>query len=375
MTALVSRKAHKALDGCLRQLTDLYNAGLSERKDAWERESRSVSCFDQYKGLTHLRHADATWQRYPVQVQRSPLRRLDLAYKSFFKKGGYPRFKSERRGIRSFDLHKVPKVYDAGKRQRIAIKGIGTLRFDRLLPEGNIKVLRVVKTARRVILQFVMDIPDTPVVDQRDPVGIDVGIRSRITLSTGYQEPKRVLDRSEVVKRQRRVSRAVKGSNNRRKRVLELRKTWQKTAEHERGHLHELTTRLVKEVSARFVVENLNVQGMMKRHSTARSIAEQQWSKLKSMLTYKAESAGGWVMDIDPKYTTQICSACGALPENPIGPGVRVYQCVCGHKEDRDINAAKNILHKGLIAIDSAGDSAEMQGVGRSATPLGVVTA
>ena len=381
-TANLSRYVHGALDGCLRQLTDLYNASLAERKDAYERTGRKVSYLDQQTSLTRLRQTDQTWQRYSVEVQRSPLRRLDRAYKRFFKMGGYPRFKSERRGIRSFEISSVPKVYDAGRRKRITIKGIGNFIFDRKLPDGDIKVLRVVKTARRVVLQFVIDVPELHVIDRRDPVGIDMGIRSRMTLSTGEQESKRVIDRKGIVRRQRKVSKAQRGSNNRKKRVLELRKEWQRVSEKERGYLHELTARLVKEVSGRFVLENLSIQNMMKRHATARSIAEQQWYTFRNMLTYKAESASGWVATVDPKYTTQLCSACGALADPPIGEGVRMYQCPCGHEEDRDVNAAKNILRKGL-ALVSGGDVPEMQGVENPnrvsgwtlSRPVGLVTA
>ena len=64
-----------------------------------------------------------------------------------------------------------------------------------------------------------------------------------------------------------------------------------------------------------------------------------------SLLTYKAEEAGGWVRQVPPHHTSQLCSACGAMPENNLTLADRTFRCPsCGYAEDRDVNAAKNIL-------------------------------
>ncbi|MCY4657928.1 MAG: transposase, partial [Gammaproteobacteria bacterium] len=87
-------------------------------------------------------------------------------------------------------------------------------------------------------------------------------------------------------------------------------------------------------------------------------ILEQNWGQFIQQLAYKAESAGGKLVKVDPNNTTQRCSACDALPQEKLTLADRWYYCsTCGHSEDRDINAAKNILLKGLEALNLGGSS------------------
>ena len=88
---------------------------------------------------------------------------------------------------------------------------------------------------------------------------------------------------------------------------------------------------------------------MVKNHAFARSILEQTWGAFVALLIYKAEEAGGWMRKVPAHGTLQRCSACGALPNEPIGLGMRTHRCdACGSAVDRDVNAARNILSVGL---------------------------
>ena len=313
--AKLSAKVHYSVEMLFEHLRELYNSALSHRKDSWEEEKKSVSLYDQFLLLTKARANHDEFRLWPALAQRSVLKRLDTAYQRFFKKGGYPRFKNSQRGVHSFETGYIPKIKRKTKWSCLSLRGVGKFRFRSPLPEGNIKLLRVVKTARRINLQFVMELPCQTQEDTRPSVGVDVGITNRITLSTGQTEPKRVLDRSEIVRRQRRVSKSKKGSHNRRKKVSLLRKTWQRVTERERGYLHELASGLIKTVSSKWVVEDLKIQNMVKNRYLAKSIMEQQWGRFVQYLTYKAESAGGFVRRVDPKFTSQLCSRCGSLPD------------------------------------------------------------
>ena len=381
-TAKLSAPTHLRLHRFLGLLTETWNGALSMRKQFYEfmgapapgEEGRTIGYMDQTKVLSASRKLYPEMAQCDVRAQRSVLRRLDRAYQRFFAQGGFPRFKG-RRGVRSFEISNPAEPKPAGRGYAIAVKGVGRFKFGHKLPAGELKIIRVVKTARRVMLQFVMVYPAHPVADERPPVGIDVGITNRLALSTGATEPKRRLKRSEIKRRQRRVSRAKRGSNNRRKRVLAVRKEWQRIAEKELGYSHELTARLVRDVSARWFVEDLQIGNMVKNHSLARSIMEQQWGRFVQLLTYKAESAGGWVRRVDPRGTSQRCSACGSVPEKAIALGVRVYRCAsCGLEMDRDVNAAKNVLQRGLATL-MGGDGGDKptpvtSGAGRIAAPL-----
>ena len=174
--------------------------------------------------------------------------------------------------------------------------------------------------------------------------------------------PRTSVDRTELKRRQRILSRAKKGSNNREKKRRWLAKAWQRVTEREQGKVHELTSALLKEFGCRFIVEDLKIPNMVKNRHLSRSILEQQWGFFVQCLTYKAESAGGWVIKVDPRNTTQQCSGCGSIPRDKIGLDQRMYHCyACGMVLDRDVNAAVNILHRGLTS-DSAGIIAEMKG-------------
>ena len=348
----LSASGHRNLDRCLEHLQELYNSALTHRKQTWEEEQRGVQYNEQQALLTQARARHEEFRQWSVFIQRSILRRLDRAYTRFFKYGGFPRFKSSQRGIHSFEIDLVPKIKQKNKWSWVTLKGLGKFRFRGSLPEGEIKLLRVVKTTQRVKLQFVMECPYKEMEDTRAPVGIDVGIKNRLALSTGTVEPKRVLDRSEIIKRQRSVSKAKKGSQNRQKKINLLRKAWQRVTEQEIGYLHELTKDLVKNVSSTFVVEDLKIPNLIKNKHLSRSIIEQQWGRFIQMLTYKAERAGGQVMKVNPKFTSQMCSSCGYKPEQKIGLQVRTYNCsACGLDLDRDVNAAKNILQRGLATL------------------------
>ena len=348
-TAKLSAPTHLRLHGCLEMLTDMWNSALAMRKQFYDFDGLTVRYRQQQDVLTASRSQHPEMAQYDLRVQRSVLRRLDRAYQRFYKLGGFPRFKSRRRGIRSFEIDGPAKPKPAGRGYAVSVKGVGRFKFGKKLPDGQLKMMRVVRTARRVMLQFVMEHSAEPVSDERPPVGIDVGIKNRLALSTGATEPKRTLERGAIKRRQRRVSRATRGSNNRRKHVLSMRKEWQRVAEVERGYLHELTAGLVRDISPKWCVEDLEIGNMVRNHSLARSILEQQWGRFVQMLTYKAESAGGWVERVDPRGTSQRCSTCGSVPDEKVDLDVRVYRCdSCGLTEDRDRNAAKNVLSLGL---------------------------
>ncbi len=96
-------------------------------------------------------------------------------------------------------------------------------------------------------------------------------------------------------------------------------------------------------------IEKLQTQNMMKNHNLASAIADSAWADISSKLSYKAEKAGKIVQFVNPKNTSQMCSACGSMPEVKKTLGTRTHKCEdCGYTADRDINASINILNKGL---------------------------
>lgn len=310
-TAKLSSSSHAKLDELLEMLRVLYNGALQERIDAYRKTGKSPGYVAQAKSLTEIRNSGLDLEHYRCAVEQNILKRLDKAYQRFFKQGGFPRFKSYHRGIRSFEWHN-PSIRRNGKYNVLLVKGVGKIRFRGELPE-HVKMVRIVKTALRVKVQLLHELPDVEPVASLNPIGIDVGVTSRISCSNGYRSGKNKLDRTELKRKQKILSKAVKGSNNRNKKRLALAKEWQRVRERERAKLHEETATLVKQCNT-FYVENLNVLNLVKNHRLARSILEANWGTFLEMLTYKAESAGGKVEKVDPKDTSQLCSCCGTKP-------------------------------------------------------------
>ena len=324
---------------------------------------KSITFYDQCRGLTEIRQADSEFSRYHAQVQRSVLNKLDKAFKSFFRrvkrgeKPGFPRFRGRNRAVRSFDIPS-PVIHRSGKYHVLVVKGIGRFRF-RYRPgmEGlPVKSARVVRTPCRVYVQLVVE---NRVIRDRvqAPVGIDLGITNRVTLSNGDRYGKRVRGTQRLKWLQRSLARKQRGSNSRDKARRMLAREHPRVALSERNATHRMTTALVRQHSNRFFVEGLNIRGMVRHHKLVRSIHEQTWAVLVSQLTYKAENAGGWVRSVDPRNTSQACSECGCAPDRRLTLVDRTYWCGhCGYEADRDVNAARNILSVGWTGVSlSAG--------------------
>ncbi len=206
LTASISAATHCRLDAFMRQQTELWNAGLQERMGCYEKTGKRLSYYDQCKSLTEIRGEDEDFRRFPVTSQRSVLRRLDKAFKSFFrhvKKGqkpGFPRFKGERGRIRSFDIPD-PVIRDGS----LWLKGIGRFRLPSV-PDGKLLQARVVKSALRVVVQFAVEV-EIPKGKPTAPIGIDMGVKNRAILSNGETIPAVHIDRKPL-ERRREPSRA-----------------------------------------------------------------------------------------------------------------------------------------------------------------------
>lgn len=341
-----SELAHILADSC-----ETYNAALQERRDAWNLCRKQISYYDQQAELTELRK-DAQFAAIAVDIQREPLRRVDRAFKAFFRrlkagqKPGYPRFRSRDR----YDslAWNAPRL----DTDTLLVPNLGRIRFkaSRTL-EGQLKMATVIRCGEKWTARIVCDMGPGP--EKRlvaTAVGIDMGLTMLATLSDGteIENPRWARQYEDRIARANRVlARKQKRSRNRIRAREVLHHAHQRAANVRKNYLHHISKWLVGRYDL-IAYEALNVKGMVQGHFS-KSIMDAAWSILLYQVRYKAESAGAYAVAVNPRGTSQFCSGCGEKVPKELSQ--RWHDCPrCGLSLGRDHNAGRNILALGMSA-------------------------
>jgi putative transposase len=338
----------------------VYNETLASRKSAWEQEQKSVSCYDTIKMLPGWKKEKPELSQVYSQVLQEVCQRVDLAFRAFFRRvkakedPGYPRF----RGRGWYDSFTYPQTGFSLCDHAVLLSKIGGIKIVQHRPiEGKIKTLTISRDGvGNWYACFSCECATKPLPPCEKAVGIDVGLESFATLSTGKKisNPRFFrLEEKELAKAQRKLSKAEKGTTERAKRRKVVCHIHQRIANRRKDFAHQLSRRLVNEFGI-IVLEKLNTKGMLQNHSLAKSISDASWNQLARYIHYKAENAGRECVLVDPRNTSKMCSCCRTLLEKSLS--VRVHDCpTCGLKIDRDENAAINILALGLESLPIRG--------------------
>jgi putative transposase len=344
------------LNNTLEMCRWVYNETLATRKNAWEQEKKSVSCYDTIKMLPGWKKGKPELSQVYSQVLQEVCTRVDLAFQAFFRrvkageKPGYPRF----RGRGWYDSFTYPQtgftLYDNG----LLLSKIGAVKIVQHRPiEGKIKTLNISRDAvGNWYACFSCEVEPVPLPESKKAVGVDVGLQSFATLSTGEKidNPRFFRrDEKELAKAQQKLSKADKGTPERAKRRLAVCHIHQRVSNRRKDFAHKLSRQLVNEYGI-IALEKLNGKGMLQNHCLAKSISDAAWNQFAQFIQYKAENAGRKCVLVDPRNTSKKCSRCGTLVEKDLS--VRIHSCpICGLKIDRDENAAINILALGLKSL------------------------
>ena len=217
------------------------------------------------------------------------------------------------------------------------------LRFD-----GKVIGATVSRTAERwfVAISVEVDLPVVRCENQARTVGVDLGVKRLATISDGttFQGPKPLRRSLRRLRRlSRGLSRKAKGSRNRDKARLRLARCHARVAGIRSDALHKLTTSLVR-TYGRVIIEDLNVKGMGRNRRLSRAVADMGFGELRRQLAYKVEPSLTTVVVADRWFpSSRLCARCNALNEG-LTLNDRIFDCgSCGHREDRDLNAACNL--------------------------------
>ena len=342
--------------GCSRWV---FNHFLEEKIKFFKETGKSLSYCKCSKMLTKIKtKEDTAWlAEVEAAALQQSLRNLDRAFDNFSKRRkqgvGFPNFKKKK----SRKTYRTPdaKILDDS---HVWIPKVGRVkaRITRTI-QGRITSATIKQTpsGKYFIVFTCSDIPQPPKSKDGKAIGIDLGIKTLVTTSDGEKiegvADTRKLDK-KLAREQRKLSRKKKGSNNREKQKIKVARVYEKIANKRKDHLHKVTAKLISENQV-VCAETLNVEGMMKNHHLAKSIAAQSFATALGFLEYKAKEKGKIFVQVDRWFaSSKTCNDCG-IKEDTLPLNIRSWQCKnCGARHDRDINAAKNILAEGIRILN-----------------------
>jgi len=372
---LPTAKQHGALERILESQRLLYNAALQERADAWRKAKVSITCYDQCKSMTLICADDPEgYGALPVRLSRATLRRLDAAFQGFFRRvragqaPGFPRFKPMSRW-NSFGFSEFVSIRLHGGRLRFkGMPGGLKVHLHRPLPPNpEFLCCQFRRDAKGWSVSLQVRYTTNPGTHQGPAIGVDVGIEKLAALSDGTCLPNARIGTSyerRLRRAQRALQRCRKGSANRAKRRKALSRLHLAVADARSTHLHQHSAFLTQTYGT-IAIEKLSIAGLTssargttdapgknvrQKSGLNRNILDVAWGRFQTQLRYKAESAGGRVIEVPPHMTSQVCSGCGTVVRKSLSE--RKHECPsCGLVVDRDVNAARNILARGLALL------------------------
>ena len=236
----------------------------------------------------------------------------------------------------------------------LKLSKVGALRVIHHRPlEGTPKTCTLRRSSTgKWYITIACEVTPQPLPATGEAVGIDVGLLSFATLSTGETAPCPPFlrtDEKDLKRTQRKLSATPKGTTERAKRRKIVGRVHERIANRRSNFAHQESRRLVNRFDV-IAVEDLSVNRMVHNHCLAKSIHDAAWSQFATFLSYKAAWAGRAFVAVNPAYTSQDCSGCGHRQRKTLAERIHACPC-CGLTLDRDHNAALNILTLGQQSL------------------------
>ena len=343
----------------------LYNQLLSYSKEYYQnkiREKKYLSKFDYNKLIKNYINTKDT--NVYVQVLQATCGRLSDAYDRFFKKQNrYPKYKS----IRQFKSFTYPQNTGFAllptNKIRLGKFGKVKAKFSREI-NGTLKTCTIKKMNSGKYYAFITIETDNNIIvpsNRKESIGIDLGIKNFITTHEGMfiKRPKFIGKyKNKLIRAQRKLSRKKIGSHNRNKCRLKLARIHEKISNTRRDHHFKVAHWLVnnynivccEKLSSNFMISRKKRQSK----SITKHAIDISFYEFLVILNYMGNKYSSKIIEVDPFNTTQICSNCGSIVSKSLSD--RIHHCPeCNCNLDRDVNAAINILNRGLNTIRTVG--------------------
>ena len=345
--------------GCTRFL---YNYFLKEKQDHYQ-QNKSTLNYNACSGVltTLKKQEEYEWLgEVNSQCLQASLKNLETAFGRFFKKQSkFPKFKSKKVNNDTFCCP-----------QNVSVEGskIFIPKFKRGIPftkhrelKGEIKSATFSKVpSGKMYVSILCELPlETPLKKTGKKIGVDLGLKDFLITSEGqrFANPRFLKSFLKELKiAQKHLSKKQKDSKRKERQRLKVARLHEKITNSRHNMQHQISSFLIKNYDV-IALESLNVKGMMANHKLAQSISDVAWSGFVSKLEYKAQWYGKEVVRIETFFpSSKTCSCCGHI-KSKLTLKERDWTCVsCNTKHDRDVNAAKNILQRGITILSSGTD-------------------
>lgn len=337
------RHLEKTLDRFLGTTRTVYNVAKEVREEAY-RKGVSINYYGLSAQLTEAKKEFKWVSEVPAQSLQAILERLENGYKKFFgdlKKGVKT---SKPKWAKKGRWNSIPFKEISIKNRRFRLPKLGEIKvFKFKVPKGELRTATLVKEADGWYLKVVVK-SDEEKPKNQGFVGIDMGLAYFLTTSDGefVENPKHLFKYLAQLRIENRaLARKKKGSSNWKKQKVKLSRLHQKIQRTRKDFLHKQSSLLAKDFGT-VVIEDLNIKAMSKNSRLSKHILDCAWGTFFGMLENKMN-----VVRVDPKHTSQRCFKCGHVDKNNRKTQSQ-FECVsCGHTENADLNAGKNILKRG----------------------------